>query len=502
MHIHKLSFAALLLLTACKVGPNHYLPPMQMETKWHADDERDSQQKELLSHSNPLALGELFDDPLLQHYLQLIACNNHDAKIAAVKVQEAFALRRISAAKLLPVIDGRINYSRSDPAGGALTPNTGSTTTPAAAASTGGVFGQLPLNLLQQTFIADFDALWEIDLFGRNRREVESATAFIHSEQASYDWLLISLTAEFARHYLELRRSQNHLELAQRKIALLEQRKGVAKKRQHHGLNADTEWLSTDVLIAAAAAEIPLDRAEILASMYHLSFLLGYPPDRLVADLEEIKIPLIKETIPIGFPSDLLRRRPDIRIAEQQLAQATANVGVAVAELFPKLTLMGNYGFESLHLGNTKGKGESWGYGGSLLGPIFHGGSLRANLAKNMWIRDENFIGYQQAVLRALEESESAIARFLKSAQSLHYTKNIFSGQQKLLVHSEERYKSGLDNRLQLLEYQLALIDAERQWIDAEINHQLYLIALYKALGGGFKELKGGCDGLTSCITN
>jgi len=468
-----------ILLTGCCLGPEHCVPNLELSENWDAEtsSKRDAA---IFSHSEPLELGDLFDDQLLREYLELLIIANHDIQIASAKVCEAFALRQISAAKLFPIVDGRIAYNTSKPAGGIL--ESSATTNQG-----GGALAGIPLNIKQQNFIADFDAIWELDLFGKRQREVESATAFVQMEEASYYSVLVSLTAEFARVYLELRRSQSVLDLVQRQIQLLNEKRQVTQDRLAQGLDSELLFLDSQASLDQLLAEAPFYEGEIRSLMYRLSVLLGKTPESLTAELNQRReVPTIKETIPVGFPADLLRRRPDIHVAERELAKATADVGVAVADLFPKITLFGNYGYQNLHLGRSKGDGESWGFGGDLLSPIFHGGSLRANVRRNRWIRHEAFLSYEQAVLRALEESESSIAKFQTSQQTLRHKRDVYLRELQLLSHTQGLYDDGLVNRQQLLDSELDCIRAKREWVNANVDSEIQLITLYKAIGGAW----------------
>jgi NodT family efflux transporter outer membrane factor (OMF) lipoprotein len=471
------------IASACRLGPRHCVPEVKVQKTWHARQAFPEQESDGgVTFSDPLELGEVFEDLLLPQYLNTIACNNHDVKIAYAKVCEAFALRQMTASKLYPSIGGRIDYSRSLPAGGILRSNQD-------AAAGGSPLGGIPLNLKQQTFLANFDALWELDFFGKTQREVESSTASIHMEIESYYASLISLMAEFGRTYLELRRTQQNLLLLQKEAAILLEKERMRAARLTVGLDSELSYLESKSAIRKLNAEIPLLEGEILHQMYSLSVLLGGTPDSLVEQLRaSAPLPRVKRPIPVGFPSDLLRRRPDVRLAERNLAKSTADVGVAVAEFFPKIALDGSYGFQNLHLGAAKGSGESWSYGGNLLTPLFQGGKLRANLKRYQWIRREARVAYEKAVFQALEESESAIARMIASEQSLREKDKVYKAREKIFKHMEERYKRGLVDRLSLLDENINVILAEKEWVNQEADYGIQLIALYKALGGSWKN--------------
>lgn len=463
----------LLAAAGCRVGPRHSVPEVEISENWQSDS------LSTLSCGSLLEVGELFDDCLLNTYLEQLLHDNYDLKRASIKICEAFALRDISAAKLLPFIDGRIAYNSAKPAGGILQPGDFSS----------GSVG-IPLNIKQQTFISDFDAFWEIDLFGGRQREVESATASIQMERASYHDLIVSLTAEFSRTYLKLRERQKRLELVRKERDVLKEIVEEYQKRLDQGLDSEFFLLDSEKDYEQLAAEVPMLEGEILSLIYHLSILLGKPPEALVKELSSAaELPQMISVIPVGFPSDLLRRRPDIRFAERQIAKATADVGVAVADLFPKFTLTGNYGFQNLHLGNTRGNGESWGYGGNLITPFFHGGSLKANVKRFQFIRMESLMAYEQAVLRALEESESTIASFLKSRESTQNREKGWMRADQLFAHGERLYEMGLSDTLRLLERKRRAIQAEREWATSYVETEIQLIALYKSLGSGWQNL-------------
>lgn len=454
------------------------MPKMNISQEWDAE-ERLEQNENFYSHSEPVSLNQLFDDPLLNEYLIVLVKANYDVRLAFAKIREALAMRQMSAAKLLPAIDGRIDYNSSKPAGGILSPQ-GST-------SSGGGSGLagIPLDIKSQSFLCDFDALWELDLFGRTRKEVASATAFIQMQAASYHSLILSLTAEFARIYLELRRSQHLLNLVNEEVRLLNEKTKIIQGRLNTGLDSELIFLDSQAASESVSAELPIYEGQISSLIYQLSILLGKPPQSLFDELNAGRdVPAIKETIPIGFPSELLRRRPDIRYAEREIAKTTADLGVAIADLFPKITLLGNYGYQNLHLGNTRGAGESFGYGGDILTPLFHGGNLRANVRRNQWIRYQAFLSYEQTVLRALEEAESSIANFQKSQKSFQYKKEAYMRYRKRVASTQDLYKNGVANQLQLIDNTLDSINAEKEWVDAMIDSEIQLIALYKALGG------------------
>lgn len=468
-----LCLTTLSLLCSCRVGPHHRVPAIEIEEEWDAAADP-------IVNASPVSLEELFDDPLLSRYLHLLEQNSPDLQIARTKVFQAYAQRNISAAKLLPFFDLNVNNSGAKPAGGIL--NSGD--------STGGgssVTG-IPLLLKQKSFLVEFDALWEIDFFGKTRREVEGATALVGMEYASYDFTLLTLKSEFARIYFELRENQELLRIINEEASLLEREQRLLKGRFGAGIDAETTYLRTDTLLANLQAQIPPLQSSILKDIYQLSVLIGQTPRSLRAELEASAAPMptITKTIPVGFPSELIRRRPDIRMAERQLAKAAADVGVAIAQLFPKLTLRGSYGYQDLSIGQASGDGKSWSYATGLLTPIFHAGALRANVSGSKWAHQEAFLNYENSVLKALEETETAIARFVESQKALSKKQAALQNQTRIFKHAKDIFLHGLTNEQALLNQEQELIERRKDVVSQQAVAATSLVALYKALGGGF----------------
>jgi NodT family efflux transporter outer membrane factor (OMF) lipoprotein len=466
-------------LSGCRFAPKHCVPHVPIPEEWQKESFT-SNDIELDPCGELLSMWELFDDPLLTEYLKSIIYTNLDVKLAYAKVYEAYSMRRMAVATLFPFLDGRVDYHTSKPAGGILTgQDTGGGVSP---------LGMIPLNLKQQSFLADFDAAWELDFFGRRRSEVEAATAFVGMEIENRNLVLVTLLSEFGRTYLELRKQQKNAALFEREINIMMERKEQGEIRLENGLASEQSVLEMDASVRRLKADLATLEGNISSSIYHLSILAGKPPYALVDELKTLSyFPEMRNKIPVGVPSHLLRRRPDIRRAERQIAQATAEIGVAVGELFPKIVIDGSYGFQNLHLGNLKGQGESYSFGGNLLVPLFHGGKLRANVAKSQWIRKEALIQYENTVIKALEEAESAMVRLIKSKESLEEKYEAYTNQKQMLSHIQDLFDNGLANQIDLLDAQINSLNAEISWITQEGDTGIQLIALYKALGGGWQ---------------
>lgn len=470
----------LMALSGCKVGPKHFIPHVPTEEAWHAargqNEYLDSRE-----HGQVLKMWELFDDPLLANYLESLIELNLDVKAAYAKVRQAYAARKIAKAGLFPFLNNRVDYHSSKPAGGILT-------SPQDVPVGNQPLGGIPLNLKEQTFLADFDAVWEIDFFGKRRNEIDSATALFEMQIENKRAVYVALLAEFGRNYLELRRNQASRAIFAREIEVLSERVELGKKRLREGLDSEMALLGVESLLRNAKGKLFEADAIIASLIYHLSRLLGKPPGALYNELSPASpIPVMVDKIPVGIPSEILRRRPDIRAAEKELAEKTADVGVAVADLYPRVIIDGSYGFQDLHLGLMKGKGESWSFGGNVLTPVFHWGELRGEVEKKHWIRMGAMIEYQNTVLMAFEEVESSMARLLMSKESLQEKDEGYKKQRELLRHTKDLVLHGLANQIDLDEAELNTLKEEQDFVQQMGETAIQLIALYKALGGGWK---------------
>lgn len=467
---------AIIGLTGCKVGPEYCLPQVPVPQEWNSSNDA-----EIITDACVVNWWEQLNDPFLNQAIPLLACRNHDIRIAYAKVQEALALRKMTSSKLFPQLDGHVQYNHAFPAGGVLSP----TGTPGISATPG-----IPLNLEQTVFLAAFDALWELDLFGRTRREIDSAQASYLMENDRRNLTLISILGEFGRTYLQARRAQIQRTLLGREVEILERETALRTERVDRGLDRAANLSTLQASLEQLRSTQPQIEAEYFALSYHLSVLLGDLPNEILQDFDvSCSLPDTPDALSIGIPSELLRRRPDIRLAEHNIARATAEVGIATADLFPRITLTGRYGYEYLRLGMTRGEGETWGYGGDLLTPIFRAGQLRSNLQRNQWMRKESFLSYEQTVLRAFEETQTALLRYIKAKEAENSLKIAYQRSSDAAYYSKEQFNHGLINEILHLESQRALIESERAFADAKMESGIQFIALYKSLGGGWDSL-------------
>jgi outer membrane protein, multidrug efflux system len=468
-------FLCLLSLGGCKVGPNYRPPKQNLPDQWSAP-------KTAFSYEPPPILWwEVFDDPLLNKYIHLAVQYNYDVRKAEANILQTRALRQVAAAPLFPKINAdwdafHIFLSKNGPIDAFLSAQPGSSATPAIPAK---------LNLFNN-FI---DATWELDLFGKTRRGIEAAEAQFESSIEQKNEILISVFGEIARNYLELRSSQKQKMLLEKNIDLLQNSTRIIQKRYTTGYSNALDLEQIQVQLNQAIAALPAVNVAIYRSIFSLSVLTGYLPETLLNELLcPEPLPELPECLSIGLRSDLLRRRPDIREAERNLAQATANVGVAVASFFPTFTLAGLMGVESIKLHTLYNAHSKMGlYGGDVNMPIFQGGKLIGNLKVSKAQQIEAALTYQQTVLNALQETETALIAYGEDQQTIEELEKIVQSNQKLAYLNQQRYRKGLTNRLDDLNSQLILNNSELSLLQAQTSALLDLVSLYKALGGGWE---------------
>lgn len=476
-------FLLIIVLTGCKVGPNYIQPKNCVPDEWVAPE---IEQNACLSNEPPPTLWwEVFNEPLLNKYIVLAAYYNNDVLKAEANIYQARAMRQVSAANLYPHIaldlDAfRIFLSKNGPIGAltSLSPMP-SATTP-----------QMPLGF--NIFNSFFDASWEIDFFGKTRRGIEAAQAGLESAKEQRNDILISIFAEIARNYVELRSSQIQKHLLENNVELLKKEVDIIQQRYTSGYSNLLDLQQIEIQLNQALSNLPVVTTNIYKSIFTISILTGNLPETLLCELmPELPLPSVDPCIATGIRSDLLRRRPDIRTAERNLAQATANIGVAVASFFPSLTLYGLYGLQSLKIDNLfSPNSKTWIYGADIHLPIFQGGQLVGNLRIAEAQTAAIAFQYQQTVLNAVQESETAIIAYEQDLKTTNEIRKVVENNQKLSKLSNERYTRGLTNQLDYITSKLTLNNAELSLLQIETSSLLDLVTLYKALGGGWEPFE------------
>lgn len=475
----------LVLLSGCAVGPNYHAPKNDVADTW-------SSVTDVASTDAPLVQWwEVFNDPLLSKYIGMAAEHNNDVLTATSNILQARALRQIAASSFFPIIGADVNatktyFSKNGPIF-AIGPSTG--TVPGTVSTATGLPFAAQVPQIQPLYNALFDASWEIDLFGKTRRTVEAADAVIGRTIENRNDTLLSVMAEIALNYMELRSFQKRSQLIEENIQILEKKAVLIHKQFETGYASRLEDENIQATLASERALLPDILAQIHQRIYAISVLIGAVPETLVEELLPVQpLPQAPETVAVGLRSDLLRRRPDIRVVERDLAAATAQEGVAVASFFPTITLIGDGGFQSLKLKNLFSlPSRTWALGGDINMPIFEGGRLMGNLKAKRAETAAIAHTYQQTVLNALEETESALVAFSQDLKTSNERNEATNRNQNLVALSQERNAKGLISLLNLLDTERQLNESQQQQLDSDTAKLLDLIALYKALGGGWE---------------
>ncbi len=453
------------LLAACAVGPNYVRPAIKTDAAFvNAKGASYSDQYPVARfwrQFGDATLDQLVDDALLA---------NHDLRIALAHVQEARALHRETRLDLAPTVT----------ANGAYTKQRFSQEQSVA------TFGRD-----QTQFDAGFDASWELDLFGRVRRGVEASHAEVQGAEAGLRDAQVVVTAEVSRTYFELRGLQTQLAVARRNVDNQQETLQLTTVRLDAGRGTELDTTRAQAQLSATLATVgPLDAAAI-RTIYRLSVLTGREPAALTDLLTPTKdLPALPAVAEVGDPSSLLRRRPDIRVAERDLAAQTALIGVAIGDLFPKVSFTGNVGYIA---GRANSLGES-GTDSYLIAPgiswaAFDLGRVRARIAGARARNDAALARYQQTVLRALEETEGALVTHARARERLEHVERAAQASGTAAQLARLRFQSGLVDFLQVLDAERTQLAAEDLLAQGRTEAATSLIAVYKALGGGWEQV-------------
>lgn len=474
----------LLALTGCMVGPNYTPPDIAIGDDWITD----ALPEEEISKT----WWEVFQDPLLNQYIAQAEECNYDIMTAEAHILRARSMRQVAASSLFPQVTADVNgtktyFSKNGPVF-AIGPAAGN------AAVTSSPLTGLPFAIqvpqIQNLFNALFDATWELDLFGKTRRSIEQADALIGSAIEQKNDMLISVFAEVSRTYMELRSFQTRQQLLEENISLYQEEAEIIRKRFEAGYSNRTDVENAESQLSQAQAMLPRVISEIYRSIYTLSILTGKMPEILVDELSpKQSLPKAPENIALGLRSDLLRRRPDVRRAERDLAAATASIGVAVGSFFPTISLLGMGGFQSLQLPELLNWGsKTWAYGTDVSMPVYQGGKLVGNLHFTQAMQAAAAYTYQQVVLSAVQNAESSLVAYKQGQVASMRLCEVVSREENRMEISKQRFDKGLVNKLDLIDSQKQLVQARLSSTESDTALLLAVVAMYKALGGGWER--------------
>jgi outer membrane protein, multidrug efflux system len=470
---YRLSIAALVAstlaatLSACAVGPDYHEPkPVTPDSFVYGPGQQFS------ANDVEIDFWKSFNDPELDTLIEQSLASNHDIRIAIAHLREARALRGEAQLDFAPTVtasgghtEGRTSVRQTAPIPG------------------------VPRN--QDYYDAGFDAFWELDFFGRVRRGVEASSAEVQSAEASVYATQVSITAEVARNYFELRGAQQRLEVARRNSDNQSETLRITQARLEAGRGTQLDVSRAQAQLSATLATIPDLEADVTRSILRLGVLAGKQPDALMSELSTSKqLPALPATQTIGTPELLLRRRPDIRVAERDLAAATARIGVAVGDLFPRISFVGHWGFDAVNSGDLGSAGaETYSFGPSIQWAAFDLGRVKQRIHQREAAADGAMARYEKTVLQALEETDASMTSYVKALTKQEHLESSAKASLEAATLARARYDNGVADFLTVLDAERSALAAEDQLAQSQTQTATALLATYKALGGGFRPL-------------
>ena len=450
-----------LTLAACAVGPDYQAPntePAQLGNQL--------QVKAFDRSRFESVWWQQFDDPALNQLVQASLQGNRDLRVAFARLQAARSIREDVDNDNLPVVSSRASSELGK----------------------GQIPGQTERRVNSERYDLGLDMAWELDLFGRIQRQLEASEAQEAAAAADLQQLQVSMIAELVDAYGQLRGAQLREKIALANLKTQQDSRSITETLRDAGVGNELDVVRADARLAAVEATVPQLQAQQVRAQNRIATLLGQRPDQLSVDLSPNQLPAIAKALPIGDPAELLRRRPDVRSAERQLAAATANVGVATADLFPRVSLSGFLGFTAAR-GSQIGSSaaNAWGLGPSITWAAFDLGSVRARIRGAKADAEGALATYEQQVLLALEESSNAFSDYGKTQQRLQALMRQSDASRKAADLASIRYREGTVDYLVLLDAERERLGAEDAQAQGEVELYRGIVAIYKALGGGWQ---------------
>jgi outer membrane protein, multidrug efflux system len=453
----------LLLLSGCMlVGPDYKTPPTPIPAAFANQAEEG-----LTTNAIETSWWRGFQDSTLDRLVAQTLANNHDLRVATARLREARALLSETTFDRYPTVTSEASYTRERLSEAVL------------------ATGDRDIELYE----AGFDATWELDFFGRVRRSIEASAADVGAAEANRRDVIVSLLAEVARNYFELRGTQYRLAVARQNAENQRQTLDLTIALLEGGRGTELDTSRAEAQLTSTLASIPPLETAMKRAMYRLGVLIGQRPTALEAELSEpFPLPTLPTLVALGRPDDLLRRRPDIRVTEQNLEAATARVGVATADLFPRVIVAGSVALQAgsfLDIG--KGGSDTFAIGPSIFWAAFDLGRVRARIRAADARTEAALAQYEQRVLLALEETENSLVDFTRQQARRDLLRASAQASEKAQSLARQRYQFGVADFLTVLDAERTLLEAQDRLADSETLTATALVAVYKALGGGWE---------------
>lgn len=470
---------AVATVAGCNVGPDYKAPQPNMPAQFGAAPSGKVITTQPANNPTSTAVADLthwwqaFQDPVLNSLIERGVAANLDLKVAEARLRQARAQLGIDESSWWPTVDANGTVARSR------------------ASQSLGSGQRLGGSSESTLWRGGFDANWEIDVFGGTRRAVEASNADLNAANESRSAVLTSLLAELASNYINLRGSQQQIRIANDNIESQRQTLQLNEARLAAGISSEFDVARARAQVATFEATLPGFRIQEAAAIHRIGVLLGMAPAALKEELTPpAAIPMALPEVPVGLPSDLLKRRPDIRRAERQFAAANARIGVATSDLFPKFSLTGNFGTQSDEASNL-GDSRSlfWNVGPTVSWNVFDGNRIRSNIKVQNELQKQSLLNYEQTILLSLEEVENAVTSYTQNVIRREALKRATDASRRSVELAVGRFAGGqgVGDLLDVLVAQRDLFSAEDALIRSETQLSTDLVSIYKALGGGWE---------------
>jgi multidrug efflux system outer membrane protein len=466
---YHIAFAAAVLLSGCAVGPNYKRPEVPLPVQFRAPEQLSEREAASLAD---LKWFEVFHDEALQGLIRDALQHNYDLRDAVTRVEQARAQLGVTRSNQVPQLgaSGSLDVTRRS--------LNGSVPIPSAIPVKQEInFGQAGLNLLS----------FELDFWGRLRRSTEAARASLLSAEENRKAVITTVVSDVASDYLQLRELDYELEISQRTLSNRNEFLKLTQDREQGGVATLLDLRQAEQLVETASASIPTIQQRIEQMENTISTLLAENP-RSIARGQSFLEQDLPPDVPLGMPSNLLERRPDIRAAEQALVAANANIGVAKAAYFPQISLSGLAGGQSSQLTSLfSGPNGNWNFAPQITQPIFAGGRIKSNVRLAEAARNQAEVAYEKAIQIAFREVSDALIAHHRTHQSRHEQERLVNTLEDRMRLAYVRYQGGVDTQLNALDADRDLFAAELTLAQTRYSELQSVVQLYKALGGGWQ---------------
>ena len=461
------------LFSSCTLGPDYKKPNLPFDdSSWIKGDK--NRQEDAGSVDKEWWKG--FKDPELTRLIQEAQQSNYDIRISEKNLERSRAFLTQSEASLFPNLSAEGSATRrqlSETAGIPVGPGN---------------------PRIQNFYSAGLTSNWEIDIFGGRRRAIAAAYARYQSLDEKRRDTLLMVAAEVARRYIELRGAQKRYAILKENVELQKKTADLVKKRFDAGEASSFDYSRVLAQLQSTEAQLPNTEAEVRTLIYRLSILCGKVPEKLMSRLSLAKaLPLNPRSVPLGLRSDIFRRRPDVRAAERKLEAQIQDIGARTADLFPKFTLTGSIGYQSIGEEDfTSERSQVWSIGPGLSWPIFNAGFIRAQIRAEEVEGEMATLEYEKTVLLAIADAESAFTDYGYELETTKKLRKAVATRNKNISLSRKRYESGLESLINLIDTEGAALMSQQELVVSETKSLIKLVKLYKSLGGGWQALEKG----------